>query len=284
MSSTTLERPLRSWARDGVAPVRPEARRSRWARRVGLVTVASLLVAPMLPVMIWAFAERWPFPQIGPTVWGVGGWASASAQGAGPAALRSVMLGAAVSVIATPIGALAGRALALHQVPYARLVTAVLFVPVAVPPFAVVMGLSTVGLRLGVPGPVAVVVVLVVAAVPYTTYVMRAAYAAYDTGFEDAARTLGAPRWAVLRRVHLPIIAPAVVAAGFLAFLVGWSDYVVTLLLGAGRIVSLPLLLGASAAGSGNDATLAVLALLAAVPPVVLLAAVSMLSRRRVRP
>ncbi|MFD2024629.1 ABC transporter permease [Promicromonospora aerolata] len=262
-----------------VPPARVESRAARWGRGAGTAVVATLLLVPFLPVLLWAFADRWPYPELAPTVWGMGGWLTATAQGAGPALGRSLLLGLTVSAIATPLGAMAGRALARGQVPCGRLVTAILLVPVAVPPFAVTMGLTTVALRLGVPGAVALVAVLVVAAVPYTTYIMRAAYAGYDEGFEETARTLGAGRRHVLLRVHLPLVAPALAAAAFLAFLVGWSDYVVTLLIGAGRIVSLPLILGASA--SGNDPTIAVLALLAAIPPVLLLATVTVLSRRR---
>ncbi|MGM0385319.1 MAG: hypothetical protein ACQERF_04965 [Actinomycetota bacterium] len=58
------------------------------------------------------------------------------------------------------------------------------------------------------------------------------------------------------------------------------SDYVVTLVLGAGRTVTLPLLLGASASGSGSDPTVAALALLAILPPLLLLLAVSLTRRK----
>jgi putative spermidine/putrescine transport system permease protein len=68
-----------------------------------------------------------------------------------------------------------------------------------------------------------------------------------------------------------------------LAFLIGWSDYVVTLVLGAGQLVTLPLLLGASASGSGNDPTTAALSLLAVAPPLALLVVATGLSRRRAR-
>lgn len=265
--------------RRGIRRVEPRAVTLR--RRIGLVLLAVLLLAPLIPVLGWGFAERWPYPAVTPTRWGFGGWAAAWSQGAGPAVWRSLGLGLLVAAIATPAGAAAGRALAMGRVPFPRLVTAVLFIPVAVPPFAVVMGLGTVSLRAGVPGLLAVVAVLVVAAIPYTTYVMRAAYASYDTAYEDTARTLGARRRDVLRRVHLPLVAPAITASAFLAFLVAWSDYVVTLVLGAGRTVTLPLLLGASAAGSGNDPTVAVLAILAIVPPTLLLLTVTRFTRRK---
>lgn len=272
---------VRGGARRRGAPVRRVEPRGAVRARRGMGVLLGLWFAvPVLPVLLWAFADRWPFPAVLPARWGLSGWVAAWDQGAGVAALHSLALGAVVAAIATPAGAAAGWALAVHRVPLSRWVTAALFVPVAVPPFAVVMGLSTVSLRAGIPGAVAVVAVLVVAALPYTTYVLRAAFASYDRSFEDAARTLGAPPVAVLG-VRLRLVVPALVASGFLAFLVGWSDYVVTLLLGGGRLVTLPLLLGASASGSGNDPTVAALALLTALPPLILLVAATRLSRRK---
>jgi putative spermidine/putrescine transport system permease protein len=261
---------------------RAQRRGGAAALRVAGALVVVWFGLPMVPVVVWAVATRWPFPGVLPTRWGLGGWAKAWDQGAGTAALASLGLGVLVAAIATPIGAAAGWALSGHRVQFDRFVTAVLLVPVAVPPFAVVMGLSTVSLRAGVRPFGAVVTVLVVAAVPYTTYVMRAAFATYDRSVEDVARTLGAPPRTVLG-VRVRLVVPALAASTFLAFLVGWSDYVVTLVLGAGQLVTLPLLLGASASGSGNDPTTASLSLLAAAPPLVLLVVATGLSRRRAR-
>ncbi|WP_255412642.1 ABC transporter permease [Cryobacterium sp. Y62] len=112
---------------------------------------------------------------------------------------------------------------------------------------------------------------LVVMAIPYTTFTMRVAYAAHDIRYEEEARTLGASRWSVLWRVHVPLVAPALARAAFLAFLVGWSDYVVTVVVGGGEIVTLPLVTEALAAGLDNDAAVAILSLSAIVPPLPLL-------------
>ncbi len=258
------------------------ARGATVARRAAKVAVVAWFVLPMVPVAVWAVAARWPFPNVLPTRWGLVGWAAAADQGAAAAARVSLGLGLLVAAIAVPAGACAAWALTSRVRRVDRLVTAVLLAPVAVPPFAVVMGLSTVALRAGVPSLAAVATVLVVGALPYPTYVMRAAYASYDRRVEDVARTLGAaPRHVI--GVRLRLVAPALAVSAFLAFLVGWSDYVVTLVLGAGRLVTLPLLLGASASGSGNDPTTAVLALLTAAPPAALLAMTTVLSRRRAR-
>lgn len=250
------------------------------ASRTGRALLAVWLLLPLVPLLLWAFADRWTFPALLPQQWGTRGVDEALAAGAGEAFLRSTALGAVVALLATPLGAMAGRALAARRVPAGTAVLAVLLSPLALPPFAVALGLDVLLLRLRVPAVVGVMVLLVVAAVPYTTITMRAAYAAHDRGFEDEARVLGATRWRTVRSVQVPLLAPALAGAAFLAFLVGWSDYIVTVLIGGGRLTTLPLLVASAASATGNEAQVAVLSLAAILPPVALLVIVGKLGRR----
>ena len=75
----------------------------------------------------------------------------------------------------------------------------------------------------------------------------------------------------MLWQVHVPLLAPALARSAFLAFLVGWSDYIITVMVGGGQIVTLPLITASAASGVGNDALVAALSLAAVVPPVLLL-------------
>ncbi len=70
----------------------------------------------------------------------------------------------------------------------------------------------------------------------------------------------------------LPVLAPAVAVAAFFAFLISWSEYVLTLIVGAGQVQTLPLLLFA-AIGSSDTNAAAALAVLVVLPPLLLVAA-----------
>ncbi|GJF12027.1 ABC transporter membrane protein [Mycolicibacterium cyprinidarum] len=244
--------------------------RAAMGRMVRAALVLWFLI-PLTPILLWAFANRWPFPNLLPQQWGFDGVRSSLTAGAPHAFVVSATLGLAVAAIATPAGALAARALAVGRLPLQRLIEAALFAPLILPAFAVALGLDVLVLRTRTPSPLAVVAVLSVAAIPYTTYLMRVAFSAYDKGYEDEARTLGASRAMVLIRVQIPLLAPALSGAAFLAFLVGWTDYVVTLLIGGGRVVSVPILVASFAAGTGNSSVVAALSLAAVIPPLILL-------------
>ncbi|GAC1501152.1 MAG: ABC transporter permease subunit [Pseudarthrobacter sp.] len=264
---------------DGSA-LRASRNPSRAGRTLLTMALAAWFLLPLAPLGLWLFADRWSYPAAMPDVWGFDGVRSALAQGAVPAFARSLGLGLAVSAVATPLGTLAARALAYHRVPFPAAVNAVLFAPLALPAFAAAFGLNVLLLRLQIPPLAGVILILSVYALPYTTYTMRVAYGAHDRGFEDEARTLGATRWQVLTRVHLPLLAPALARSAFLAFLVGWSDYLITLLVGGGAFTTVPLLVASAASGTGNDSVVAVLSTAAVLPPLIVLLGLGFFARK----
>ena len=243
------------------------------------------IVLPLVPVLLWSVAGRWDAPDVLPSSYSLEGFTALASGGTGRAAVSSLGLGLSVAALATPLGYLGALAIrGLAPLP-ARAAEAVLLAPLAIPPFALVMGINVAFLRLYAPPFAGVVLVLVVTALPYTAFMFRSALAAYDPRFEEAARSLGASSRQVLRHVRLPLLAGAGARAFFLAFLVGWGDYLTTLLLGGGRLITLPMLLGSAASATGNEQLTAALSLAVLLPPLVLLAALILpagRNRRRV--
>jgi multiple sugar transport system permease protein len=62
--------------------------------------------------------------------------------------------------------------------------------------------------------------------VPIVTFVLKNAIDAVPHELDEAGRIDGCSRFAVLRRVILPVIAPSLAAAAVLAFFHGWNEYV----------------------------------------------------------
>ncbi len=268
------------------APVLRRSRRGRpgpWGR-AGAALVLLWLAAPLVPLLLWAFATRWTVPAAWPQDWGLRGWDEAAAAGLPAAAVRSLVLGVLVAAVATPLGMMAGRALGWREVRRPGVVALVLLAPVVLPPFAVSMGLDVIVLRLGVPDVVAVLLVLSVFALPYTSYTMRAAYRTVDAELEEQARVLGASARQARWRATLPAVRSGIVVSAGLAFLVGWGDYVVTLLIGGGQLLTVPVLIGSTAAGTGREATVAALSLASVLPPVAALLLARWWVRRAERP
>ncbi|MEU7330156.1 MULTISPECIES: ABC transporter permease [Streptomyces] len=256
----------------------------RWAAHsAGFAMLTVWIAAPLAPLLVWAFAGRWVYPALVPQDFSLRAWDQAAAPQQQVIAAAGTSLGLALTtaVTATVFGALAARGLVLYRPPAAGLVRLLLLAPVLVPPFALAVGVQEVFVRAGLSDQVAgVALVHLVPALPYTVLVMIGGYANYDVRMEQAARTLGASPSAVLRHVTLPALAPALLASATLAFLVSWSEYLMTVLVGGGVVTTLPLLLFSTAAGSGNQALTAVLGILTVVPPILLFGVGAALLRR----
>ncbi|WBB61811.1 ABC transporter permease subunit [Streptomyces sp. WMMC500] len=260
---------------------------NRVGRAAGFAVLAVWVAAPLLPLLVWAFAGRWVYPALLPQDFSTRAWTRVAdpQQHVLEALGTSLALASCTALAGTALGALAARGLVLYAPPAAGLLRVVLLAPVLVPPFALAVGVQEMFVRAGLADhAVGVALVHLVPALPYTVLVMTGAYATYDVRTEQAARTLGASRTAVLRHVTLPTLAPALLAAATLAFLVSWSEYLMTVLVGGGLVTTLPLLLFSTAAGGGNQPLTAVLGILVAVPPVLLFGLAAALLRRHRAP
>lgn len=256
-----------------MSPVRRPAGRAALVRAVGLPLLLLGLLLPFLPLLLWAVARRYAFPALLPT--------STSLRPArllldpGSQVLRglvqSTQVALAVVVLSCAVGLCAGRAMGVHRFRGRRAVQLLLLAPVLVPGLAVVLPLDVHLIRLGLDGTVrGVVLVHLLAAVPYVTLVMSSVFANLDLRLEDQARVLGAGPAQVLLRVTLPTVAPGLAVAALFAFLLSWGEYVLALTVGAPNVRTLPVLLYAYV-GSADLPVAAALGLALVLPPVVLL-------------
>jgi putative spermidine/putrescine transport system permease protein len=235
----------------------------------GAGLLGAALLVPLVPLVLWAVAGEFRYPALTPELSGRGPGLLLDAQVL--AALgTSLVIAVAVAVLATLAGAAAGRALGLYAFPGRRAVQLLLLAPVLVPTLAVTLGIQVFFIRYGLADTVAgVVLVQLVPAVPYASLVMAAAFAGSDVDVEDAARVLGAGPLRRLVHVTVPAVAPGLAVAALFAFLISWSEYILTLLIGGGTVRTLPLLLF-SAIGSSDLTAAAALSLVVAAPPVLL--------------
>jgi putative spermidine/putrescine transport system permease protein len=242
-------------------------------RRLGLGLMVVGVLLPFVPLLVWSFAFRWRFPDLLPERWSLRAWAylASPESQVGPALLTSTLLAVAVTLLAALVGVPAGRALGLHRFRGRRLVEFLLLAPVLVPSFAVTLGMQIVFIRYGLADSfLGVLLVHLVPTTPYMALVMASVFANFDTQAEELARTLGAAPAQIWRLVTLPAIMPGLVVGGLFVFLISWSQYALTLIIGGGRLVTLPMLLFAFAR-SGDNAVAAALCLVFIAPALLLL-------------
>ena len=83
--------------------------------------------------------------------------------------------------------------------------------------------------------------------ISYVAIVVSARLRSMDPALEEAALDLGAREWTVFFRVTLPNLWPGVIAAGLLALIVSFDDYVITSLVAGVDSETLPMVIYAMA-------------------------------------
>ena len=237
------------------------------------VLVVSAILLPLIPILIWSFAYRWYFPELFPSAWSLRAWTyllSGTSQ-VRRGVTQSVLIASITTVISLAIGIPAGRALGLYQFRGKKLIQFLILAPTIVPGIAAVMGIHVLFIKLRLTGTLpGVVLVHLIPTTPYVTMVMTSMFANYNSEYEEQARTLGATRWRVFLSITLPAIFPGLLVGGMFAFIISWEQYILTLLIGSGQVITLPVLLF-SFAGSGNNATTAALCILFVAPTILIL-------------
>lgn len=141
--------------------------------------------------------------------------------------LTSVQVALATTVIAVSLGTALAIGLARVRPRVQRAVDTVLLVSLVTPEIATAVALLLLFSGAGVPLSRATLIIAhVTFSIPYTVTIIRARLSGIAIRYEEAARDLGASRGQTIRLVTLPLLAPAILGAGFLVFLLSFDDFV----------------------------------------------------------
>lgn len=255
----------------------------RSVARTGLViAIAVAALLPLAFLIALSVSSGWFYPSLLPQRWTVEHWNFLRGESAaiGRALSMSVALALGTGGITAIAGLVAGREIARLNGWHRRIAVALAFLPVAVPPLALSIGLQYSVLRAGFGGRSGgVLFAHVVPALGYTTLFFIGIFAVFDWRVEDEARSLGAGPRDVLIRVTLPLLRRPLVEAFALGFLVSWAQVPLTLLIGQGLVGTLPLEL-MSYVSAGQDHLAATAGLILTIPPMVLLVVAGLAVRR----
>lgn len=150
------------------------------------------------------------------------------------AAMNTLIVAACSTSIATFLGTLLGYGLVRHPFKGRRLLSRLLWVPLAVPDIVLAVSLLLFYsllrewsgfFQLGL---AATIVGHVTFQIPFVAMVVRARLAGFDPAIEEAAADLGASRFQRIWHITLPLLRPGLMAGALLAFALSLDDFVVS--------------------------------------------------------
>jgi iron(III) transport system permease protein len=229
--------------RKGVPPSAIPIRRRSLRLMLGVLGwgLALLLLLPHLTLLLVSFvpAGTWTTEPLPPAYT----WRNYLSLIEDPVRLRpllnSLWLATGATIVAVAIALLGGIFAVRHRVRLGPAIQGVLALPWAVPGTVFAIALAT---AFSIREPLAGRVILVgtvwilplaylVRNLPITSRAVLAGLRALDPSLDEAASTLGSGRWRTLRRVTLPLLRPALLAGGSLAFVTAFGDFVTSIML-----------------------------------------------------
>jgi molybdate transport system permease protein len=226
------------------------ARRGRRLGGVGVLTrVLVALAVGLLLLPTLALVLNTPWGRLGELV---------TDPGLVQALRLSLVTSLASLVLSTVLGVPLAYVLARTEFPGKQLLRAFCVLPMVLPPVVGGVGLLLAFGRRGLLGRplaevagvtipftgIAVVLAATFVAMPFLVVTVEAGLRGIDTRLEDAAETLGASRWTLLRRVTLPLLRPSLVAGMALAWARALGEFGATITFAGnlpGRTQTVPL-------------------------------------------
>ena len=225
-----------------IAAAPPRARRSIGARTWAFVkrhalTVYALLVVGymMLPIaVVILFSFNHPTGRFN-YLWNeftFDNWIEwNSVLGIQDAIITSLKVGLLATVVATALGTLMAMAIVRHHFVGRGATNVLVFLPMSTP--EIVLGASLLTLFLNTSsifqlGFITIFIAHVMFIVSFVVVTVKARLIGFDRHLEEAAMDLGANEATTFRKVTLPLIAPAMLAAALLGFALSIDDFVIT--------------------------------------------------------
>lgn len=159
-------------------------------------------------------------------------------------ALRnSLIVGISATVVSTLLGTSAAFALHLYKkTRLQKIHYGLIYTPLVIPD--ILMGISlllffiSINIQLGL---FTVFIAHTTFCMSYVTMVMLSKLQNFDFTLIEAAQDLGANTWTLTRRVLFPLLAPGLIAAGLLAFMLSIDDFVITFFVAGQGVATLPI-------------------------------------------
>jgi spermidine/putrescine transport system permease protein len=153
----------------------------------------------------------------------------------------SLEIALVASVLATALGTLIALALVRYGFRGRGTTNLLVFLPLSAPEIVLGASLLTLFLTFSVAlGFWTILIAHVMFCISFAVVTVKARLIGFDRHLEEAAMDLGANEWTTFRKVTLPLIAPAILAALLLCFAISIDDFVVSYF-NAGSEVTFPI-------------------------------------------
>lgn len=202
------------------------------------------LTMPLSILFIWSISSSWVFPKIIPNEFSIRGFEYILSGENISILIDSIFISIAVVISTMIISIPASKAIALYDFKGKKLFELLVLSPIIIPVISVAMGIQLAFIKMGLANTVlGVIIINVVPCIPYGIKMITDVYKIIGDKYELQANMLGANKIDTLRYITIPLILPGVIGASSMCFIISFSQYFLTLLIGGGSVITYPLIM-----------------------------------------
>lgn len=203
-----------------------------------------VLIIPISILLIWTITSRWTYPKLIPTDYSLRGFEYILNTYNIKILINSILISIIVILITIIISIPAAKAISIYEFKGKKLFEILVLSPIIVPMISIAMGVHITFLRNGLANNIiGVIIINILPCIPYSVKMIADVYNLVGDKLEIQAKLLGANSINIFRYVTLPLIFPGIVGASSMCFIISFSQYFLTMLIGGGNIITYPMVM-----------------------------------------
>lgn len=157
---------------------------------------------------------------------------------------NSVIVASIAIILNVLIGTPTASVLAKEEFRGKKMIEVLVLLPLIIPGFVTTMGIQMLFIKLSLIDTVlGVGIIHGVITLPYYIRAMKVGYEVINRNYENMGRIMGASDLQIFLKINFPMLLPAFIAGISLVVIVSFAQYLVTLIIGGGAIITIPILM-----------------------------------------
>ena len=216
-------------------------------KNIKKLTLDIILISIIVPIFIlglWCCTNSWPYPELLPQNYSNRGFEYIFNISNLKVLVYSILISLIIVFITIIISIPTSKAIALYEFKGKKIFELLILSPVIIPMVSIAMGIHITFIKLRLANNLlGVIIINIIPCIPYSVRIISDVYRLVGDRLELQAELLGANKLDVFRYITLPLILPGVVGASSMCFIISFSQYFLTMLIGGGRVITYPMIM-----------------------------------------
>ncbi|MGY8986301.1 MAG: ABC transporter permease [Sphingomonadales bacterium] len=210
-------------------------------KHLSILLVSFACLFPFILLLFFSLTNKWPFPEILPFGFETSNWEEMvfGTRGLYWNTALSAIIATPVAVFSTALGFITARVISIS--PKGDMLLFISYLPFALSPVVLSLSLLYLFLKLNMVGTVSgVMLAQLMSSFAFATIFFTTFWNIKARALEELVYTLGGTTWQAFRKVIIPGLKGPILLCFFQTFLISWFQYGLPLVIGAGKVQTLP--------------------------------------------